>query len=266
MSKTKKHDGEIMNPEIEKERLQDAEREAAKARKRLQRLREKEAKNLYERSHDRKQFWADNRAALKPEALQDLERRQAEFLPLCQQVQDIIDGLQMANAKVGPPDGLPYPDYLFEEVEEYVQSSGNCRAVHHINEQEFTRIHHRDEPDVRELLYQTDLEWYEFGIFSRFTHDTLYAFLQAVAEYIDKHKDDPDFDFDPDTTAKVLKMRRGHTPIAAPPYLSQVDNGEAFLQDVEKQYNFAEKQNQKDRLDTLRNLAKTPINRGFLGE
>jgi hypothetical protein len=264
MSKTKKHDGEIMNPEIEKERLQDAEREAAKARKRLQRLREKEAKNLYERSHDRKQFWTDNRATLDPKELEDLERRQAEFLPLWQQVEDVIEGL--ANAKIGLPNGLPYSDALFDEVEEYVQSSGNCRAVHHIDEQEFARIHHPDEPDVRELLYQTDPEWYEFGIITRFTHDTLYAFLQAVAEYIDKHKDDPDFDFDPDTTAKVLKMRRGHTPIAAPPHLSQVDNGEAFLEDIEKQYRSAEIKNSKERLETLRNLAKMPINRGFVEE
>ena len=253
-----------MNPEIEQQRIKDAEREAAKARKRLQRLREKEAKGLYERSHDRRQFWSDNQASLDPKELEELLRRQAEFLPLWQQVQDIIDGLQTANAKIGQPDGLPYPDCLFEEVEECVQSSGNLRAVHHISEQDFTKIHHPEEQEVRELLYQTDPEWFQFGIYTRFTYDVLEAFLQAVAGYIDTHKDDPDFDFDPAVMEKILTMRRGHTPIpvVASSCEQIVDNGEAFERDIEKQYRSAEKKIDQERLETLKNLSKEPIN-GF---
>ena len=254
-----------MNPEIEKQRLQEAEREASRARKRLQRQREKQAKTLYERAKNREQFWADNRAALKPEEVKELERRQAEFLPLIRSVQDVIDGLNLPGAKIGEPDGLPYPDVLFEEVEDYLRQTGNCRGIHHVDEEEFASIHRPDEQKIRECFYQVDFEWYTYGIFTRFPHYTLRHFVSAVARYIKEHPGDPDFD--PEIAQKILIEDRGNAPAPSPVthnnMLATADNGEAYVADVENQYRATERQNSKELLRARRDMAKEPINRPY---
>src|ERR1700731_2539972 len=95
-----------------------AVRAAVTERKRLQRRREAAAKDLYQRSQDRQQFWADNRSKLKPEQIADLETRQAEFLALAYQV-DLVTKDLCQGSPIGPPDGLPFADVLFQEVREY---------------------------------------------------------------------------------------------------------------------------------------------------
>jgi hypothetical protein len=195
--------------QLEAKKLQQA---AWVKRKAEQRTRDQAAEDLYVLAQDRPNFWAHNRAKLSPEELQALEARQAEFLALWGSVQDVIDNLNKSNAKIGPPDGLPFVDVLWQEVEEYVYASGNCRIVHHADAEELSRIHHPDaNPKIREEFYRWDPEWYLYGIFTRFTHAILQQFLRTVAEFITKYPNHSDID--PQIGQQILAVYRGHVPV-----------------------------------------------------
>ncbi len=218
--------------QIEAKRQQ---RAAWQKRQQEKRARDKQAEEIYERAQNREQFWAHNRAALKPEELQALETKQTEFLALRQSVQDVIEHLNKPGAKIGPPDGLPFVDTLFEEVEAYVISTGNCRIMHHADAEEFASVHRPDiNPKIREEFYRWDKNWYTYGFSTVFSHATLRQFLHAVAEFITKHPNHEDFD--QAIAAQILIEQRAHVPVPVqvvpqPAPISEVERVERAIRE-----------------------------------
>ena len=202
-----------MDEAIEKERLKIAEKEAWKARKKLQRLREKESKTLYQRVQNREQCWADNRAALSPSDLANLMRRQEDFLEIALVVEQIIDKLK-PDCKIGPPDGLLFPDLFFLEVQEYVKKTNpDNRIIWHPSEAEFVELYDPAErkacPGLLELFHDADKDWFDFGAYTKFSDDVLDAFSRALIEYLDGYQDE---NFDPKIAQEIRASWQARHP------------------------------------------------------
>jgi hypothetical protein len=203
----------------EKERFRTTEQIEAKKqqqaawaqRKTAQRAREKAAEDLFALAQDRPKFLEHNRAALKPEELAELERRQAEFLEYFGIVSELIEKLN-TGAVVGEPSGLPYPDIAYQETKEYILRTSGTRFVFRPSAEEFVNIHEvESNPKILQAFRDADPDFFTFGFFTVFTHACWIEFLNCLAKYIKEHPADPMFD--QAIAAKVLIEARGHVPV-----------------------------------------------------
>jgi hypothetical protein len=202
------------------------QRLAWKQRKEKQRANDKAAQDLYARTKNRTQFWADNRAKLSPEELQELERRQAEFLGYFAIVNELIEKLN-TGAAIGEPSGLPYPDIASQETKEYIQRTSGTRLVFHPSEEEFANLHHPDSnPKILETFRDADPDYFMYGYFTLFSHACWIQFLNTLAEFIGRHPNHPDID--PAIAAQILIEARGHVPVpvVVPPQPEPISEAE----------------------------------------
>jgi hypothetical protein len=197
--------------------LTEAEAAALKAerlRKRLvqaeQRAAVKTAQVVYETSKNQQQFWADNRAKLDPTDLQVLEARQAEFLGVALMVQDVTNRLK-AGVHIGPENGLPYPDILYEEVQAWQQATNpQHRIVWHPILAEFADLHKPDNKVLLDLFRSADEPWFLYGFYTKFQEGVLDKFVEVVTAFIEENLNHEAFD--PEISRDILAAHAKRHP------------------------------------------------------
>jgi hypothetical protein len=231
------------------------QRADALERKRLQRRREAAAKLLHVRSQNRAQFWADNRAALKPAELQALEARQDEFVRLASQVNEVIDGLKSDSA-IGPPDGLPFIDVLFEEMQAYVaRTNPTGRLVLHLSPEEFSQAYEPENAEIIKLL-NFDEDYWLYGAYTMFKHTTCEDYVRVCADFI--RANPGHLEIDESIAADILAERAKREPRR--PVQAVVRNTpEDYRSPDGSEPEWVELQNDKERLRSMRDLSKMPF-------
>lgn len=147
-------------------------------------------------------IWQRNKSRLTPQELAGLEERQTEFLGLLMQVEDVIRDLPKGR-KIGPPDGPPFIDVLWESCQPFVSANDGTKLVFHLMGEEFADLHR----DISSTVYKhftesIDAEWFKFGYYTRFLTDTWNRFVDVVAEYIQTHTNDENLE--KDITDKII--------------------------------------------------------------
>jgi hypothetical protein len=156
-------------------------------------------------------LWARNRAKFTTEELTALEARQDLFIRFAIQVQDVIDGL--SSRKIGPPDGLPFPDSLYDEciAGGFVGANEGGKLVFHEMGEGFSNLYRDISCKSSKFITESiDAPWYKFGIYTRFLTDTWGRFVDVVAAYIQAHPDDENLD--KNITEKIIAERQKRQP------------------------------------------------------
>jgi hypothetical protein len=231
-------------------------REQVTARKRTQRAREKQAKELHEASQDRQQFWADNLAKLKTAELEALEAQQQDFLVVAWMVQNVTENLMKPGVLIGGPDGICYPDAVFQEATAWENATNpDHRIIWHANPEEFAEIHRPENSGLQKMFSSSDPEWWSFGIYSRFQVGVLDEFVKVVAAFIEAN---PDHEaFDPDISKKILEERAKRLPRKTAQVVRNIPEGGRTPDGSEESW--VERENDRERLRSLRDLAKLPV-------
>jgi hypothetical protein len=230
-------------------------REEVAQRKRNQRARENAAKRLHERSKSQGQMWQENRQALTPEQLAELLDRQAEFVYLASAVNEVIDGLK-DGALIGPPDGLEFPDALFEEVMAYdVRTNPKHKLVIHLFGEEFINLHAPENVQILELISSGDKDWWLYGAYTKFSHTTIDAFIKVVADFI---RQNPDHEaFDPIISQRILAARSLREPRKTASVVRNISEEDRIPDGSEESW--VEKKNNEERLRSARDLSRLPF-------
>ena len=228
-------------------------REEVAQRKRNQRARENAAKRLHERSKSRAEMWQENREALTPSEIADLEARQAEFAYLAYMVKEVTDNLA-PDSEIGPPEGLPFFDVLFVEVQEHLDKTNPInprvrRIVWHPSPAEFSELHLPDNKNLLDMFSSADPEWFSYGYYTRFQDGVVDEFVRVVADFIRQNPNHPEIDSD--IAASILAERAKREP-RRPVQAAVRNTPEDYRTPNGSEPEWVERQLQRERMQSLR--------------